>query len=508
MPRLDRNRRRSCRSPLNVEGLEERQLLNAARVTPDAVAKGHSHTTVRLQDAGSTARPLVSIAEAFGRMDQVVSSHHFALKIVRVRSRLLSDYIIVPQPPVGGGIGEAAFSPPPTAYTPSQIRTAYGLNLLPTSNQGQGVTIGIVDQLIDPTIASDVAAFSTQFGLPQLDGLNGDGKLTTINDTALGNPGVSPPGDTSIETALDVEWAHAMAPLANIDLIFVPNNSNTLPGVFAQILHGVQLAAQQPGVVAVSTSYGFFEGNLNVPGLGTIPGFTAAQEQSLNTTYLAPGTPASNVALTFSTGDYSLPLFPAVSPNVIAVGGTSLSTATARGRYGFEVGWGGISQNGAGGGGVSTAFGLPAFQSGAGLSFSGRAVPDISMDADPQTGVPVYSQNDAPINGGDPWFQIGGTSLSSPMFAGVIALAQQNRIAASQPILNSVQIDTALYNAYVNNYATYFHDIVLGNNNDIDEGRFIFPINIPGHNATTGYDLATGIGSPIANILVGLLSST
>jgi subtilase family serine protease len=128
------------------------------------------------------------------------------------------------------------------------------------------------------------------------------------------------------------------------------------------------------------------------------------------------------------------------------------------------------------------------------------------MDADPITGVPIYSANDESTNGGDPWFQFGGTSLAAPMFAAVIALAQQNLVDANLPILNSVGINNDLYKAYVDHYSTYFHDIVLGNNNAIDEGRF-GGINITGFNAATGYDLATGIGSPIGNEIVSLLST-
>jgi subtilase family serine protease len=153
---------------------------------------------------------------------------------------------------------------------------------------------------------------------------------------------------------------------------------------------------------------------------------------------------------------------------VIAVGGTTLHI-TARGYYQYEYAWGGVDGDGAGGGGVSAAFGLPSFQSSVGRAFSGRAIPDISMDADPISGVAVYSANDESINRGDPWFQIGGISLASPMFAGVIALAQQNRIDVSLPIPNSV-------------------------------------LSVTGSKAVTGYDLATGIGSPIGNEIVSRLS--
>ena len=123
------------------------------------------------------------------------------------------------------------------------------------------------------------------------------------------------------------------------------------------------------------------------------------------------------------------------------------------------------------------------------------------MDADPITGFPVYSVHDESAFGGDPWVQVGGTSLAAPLFAGIVHLAQQNREAASLPILKSVGANNLLYGAYVNNYAAYFHAIVFGNNNDIGETRFGASINIIGANATTGYDLATGIGNQIVSLL-------
>jgi len=519
MQRPDRKRTSTRRSRLEVEGLEERQLLSAARVAHDTIVKALSveKAIANRHVMQPLANHVVSTAKTTDRLLKVSTktvggaTNHITPAIVPVRSSLLSDYIIYPRTPFYRSTGQVkTYLPPPGTISPSQMQTAYGINQLPLSNEGQGVTIGIVDELVDPTITSDLATFSTEFHLPQLDGVGGDGSFQTINDTAFGTPGNSPAGGPSIETALDVEWAHAMAPKASIVLVFVPATGD-LNNVFAEILHGVQLAATPstatslglPPVVAISTSYGYFEGTHPAP-LGT--GLTATQETTLNNTYLNTGA-ATNVALTFSAGDYSLPLFPAVSPNVIAVGGTSLYIASARGHYGYELPWGGINGDGAGGGGISSAFGLPSFQSNAGLTYTNRAIPDISMDADPITGVPVYSANDKSVNGGDPWFQIGGTSLASPLFAGVIALAQQDRVDASESILNSVDINSMLYSAYTTDYSKYFHDIVLGIKQDMKDGRFGNPhLNITGYNAAVGYDLASGIGSPIGNEIVSLLN--
>jgi subtilase family serine protease len=514
MTRLDRKRTPNRRRSFKVEALEERQLLSTTKLGYEALAGARSelkalrvaHEQALVHHDMATAK-LTAHEYASFKKEVATAAARFrtAPAVTKLPSPFLSTDIVKDKKQFVVRNGQiTAFAPPIGVISPSQMQTAYGLNQLPVTNEGQGTTIAIVDELVDPTIASDVAAFSTQYGLPQLNGVGGNGTFTTMEDGS-GIPD-SPAGDTSVETALDVEWAHAMAPLANILLVFVPA-TGSLVNEFDQLLHGVVLAASQPGVSVVSTSYGYYTNGL-FNGTNFTGGFTTAQEQTLDSTYLAPGaTAASTVALTFSSGDYTLPLYPAVSPNVIAVGGTSLFPASAKGRYGYELPWGGISGDGSAGGGLGVAFPEPTFQSNAGLTFADRAIPDVSMDADPITGVAVYSQNDASANGGDPWFGVGGTSLASPLFAGVIARGQQLRIDASKPILTSVQINNALYSAYMNNYSTYFHDIIAGNNNGVAPTDFGNTVSVTGFNATTGYDLASGIGSPIANQIVALLAA-
>ena len=141
------------------------------------------------------------------------------------------------------------------------------------------------------------------------------------------------------------------------------------------------------------------------------------------------------------------------------------------------------------------------------MTYATRAIPDVSLIADPVTGVSVYDSIDVTTTAPDPWNDIGGTSLASPAFAGMIDLARQNRIAAGSAILNSTQINQEIYTVYNSpNYSTYFRDITLGNNNNVttSRGRTVTTI---GSTATTGYDLATGVGSPMANTFVPLLSS-
>jgi subtilase family serine protease len=381
-----------------------------------------------------------------------------------------------------------ATAPLTGAYTPAQLRTAYGVSALGITNQGQGITIGIVDELDDPDITGDANAFSSYYNLPKLDGVGGDPLLTVYKDTTLGSVGSGAGTGVGGETSLDVEWAHSMAPMANIILVEVPATGN-VASEFNELLQGVQVAAQM-GAESISLSYGTSESSVG-----------ASSVVSQNNTYLASGAAAS-VAVSVATGDASSPSYPATSPNVTAVGGSSLYFASVRGTYSFETAWGGLAAAGAGGGGTSTNFATPAFQSTNGVNFADRATPDVSLVADPVTSVSLYDSLDG---GSSPWTSTGGTSVGTPMFAGIIALAQQDRSLAGLAPLSSVQVDQEMYSLYNSpSYSTDFHDITQGSNKNVtSSGR----TTVTGYSATTGYDLATGLGSPIANMLVPALSS-
>jgi subtilase family serine protease len=455
----------------HLEPLEPRQMLSVS-------APGFSLTAVHayMQEVRQT-RAHATVRQA--APDDLVKSKRAVNKTVTVvKGKTVTNYL----PAVG-------------AYSPVQVRTAYGVTSLATTNQGQGMTIGIVDEYDDSAIISDTNVFSATYGLQQFN-VTGGPTLTVYKDTALGSVAASPTsgnGDTSAETSLDVEWAHAMAPMASILLVEVPV-SGSLTNEFAQLLHGVQYAAQQ-GCQAISLSYGYLEAS-----------FGSSNVTSLNSTYLSSGA-ALNTAIFVSSGDSgktSTASFPATSPNVVAVGGTSLYLASVKGKYSYETAWGGVNGAGAGGGGVSSVFAAPTFQSANGVSYSGRAIPDVSAIADPITGVSYYDSYDAAAtNAGDPWNVVGGTSLASPVVAGMVALAQQTRVANGKALLTSAKLTSEIYSLYNSaSYGTYFHDVKLGNNNYVSGTT-----TTTGYAATTGYDLATGVGSPIANTLVPLLAT-
>ena len=520
------------RSTPIVDLLEGRALLNATSLTTKPAIQVHAEVSrpsalpVELEKAEATHARRETAAEAklvkkekaaevkFARQEKAAEAKlakvgvaaqkkalagtpFASMSVVKVGNALTDTYLIGNPKRLPG---EDTLNATPLAgqFTPAQLETAYGTNLL--TNQGEGVTIGIVDELDDSSIVADANVYSSYYGLPQFNTANGP-SLIVYKDNYMGTVTTGAGTGVGVETSLDVEVAHAMAPKANILLVEVPGTGETTNAqVFAQLLHGVQYAAGATvagtPVVSVSLSYGIGEANIG----------NAAAVTAQNSTFLATGA-ASLVAVTVSTGDASAPLYPAVSPNVVAVGGTSLFLGSVEGGYGYETAWGGFAvpsqrySGGAGGGGASLDFAAPTFQSANGVALSAkRTIPDVSLVADPFTGVSIYDSFD-----GDNWTATGGTSVASPMFAGVLALAQQGRIAAGQPLLTSVQIDSALYSAYTNptTYADLFNDVTLGKNTNLSARTG--NVTVVGFSATTGYDEATGLGSPWAAYMVPYL---
>ena len=224
----------------------------------------------------------------------------------------------------------------------------------------------------------------------------------------------------------------------------------------ADLIAGVDYAKIQPGVSVVSMSWDVPEYRIE-----------AATDSTFTT--------AANHPVTFvaSAGDYgSPPEYPATSPNVLAVGGTTLTLATGGG-YGSETAWS------SGGGGVSTVEKEPAYQDGA-QNTGYRSDPDVSYDADPNTGFAVYDTiNDRYGTG---WEEIGGTSAGAPQWSALIAIADEGLAAAGNSAL--AQAQARLYSLPAN----AFHDMTNGNNGS--------------YAAAAGYDAVTGLGRPVANVLI------
>ncbi len=337
-------------------------------------------------------------------------------------------------------------------YTPAEIRAAYGFNSVTFKNgtvagTGAGETIAIIDAYGDSHIAGDLAAFDATFHLA---GAN----LRVVNENGGANLPASSNSSWAMETSLDVEWAHAIAPGATI--LLVQANSSSM----SDLLTAVNYARNAPGVSVVSMSWG------------------ASEFQGENSFDSYFTTPAGHTGVTFvgSSGDTGAPsLWPALSPNVLAVGGTTLSV-TSSGGYISETAW---SESG---GGVSMYEPEPFYQHGV-QSTGARTGPDVSYDANPNTGFYVYD-----TLGASGWYDVGGTSACAPQWSALIAIADQGRAATGQAALNGVQ--SQIYSLP----SSDFHDITSGNN---------------GYAAHAGYDLVTGRGSPVANLVIaGLVGAT
>src|SRR4051812_37948282 len=237
------------------------------------------------------------------------------------------EYILIPN---GKGGASPFGTPGPTGTTPTQIRHAYGFDQISFNNgtvaaDGSGTTIAIVDAYDDPNIANDLHQFDVKFGLP-------DPIFTKVNQNGASTPPTADHGWAG-EIALDVEWAHAIAPKANILLVEANDSS------FNNLLTAASYAARQSGVVAVSMSFG---------------GGEFSGETSYDSTFQ---TPSGHPGVTFvaSSGDSGAPAsYPAASPNVLAVGGTTLRVDSS-GNITSEAGWGGS------GGGISTVESRPTY---------------------------------------------------------------------------------------------------------------------------------------------------
>jgi hypothetical protein len=377
-----------------------------------------------------------------------------------------------------GGLGPATTNPfNVTGFTPAQIRSAYGINSL--SLDGTGQTIAVVVAYDNPYISQDLDRFDRQFGVaatgPTLYQQYGAASsfLTVLNqDGQAALPvGSDPSGQWEREGALDVEWAHALAPGAKIALIEC-NGAQDVPTQLDNLMNGVATAGRL-GASVVSMSWGFDEGS-DVP---------QALEQRYDGYFAARG-----VTYLAATGDSGAPgQYPAYSPNVVAVGGTSLELAGA-GSYVREEGWFDS------GGGTSQYEPEPPYQL-AVQSTGTRTIPDVSFDGDPATGVVVTDPSNNPV--GSPWSVLGGTSLATPCWAGLIAMVNQGRVAAGRTPLNGpgpTQAQATLYALQVLPGA-YFHNNLGGHNGT----------NTNGLKNPAGYDEVTGLGTPMADLVVPAL---
>ncbi|GAC1451892.1 MAG: S53 family peptidase [Ktedonobacterales bacterium] len=407
----------------------------------------------------------------------------------------------------------------PCGYTPAQVKGAYGI----TDYDGSGQTVAIIDAYASPTIAQDVNQWSTNRGVPtmranQLTQVVAPG---TYHHPEAGSA-QDPQGWYGEET-LDVEAVHRMAPAADIVYVGAPNNFQDLDAALNHVVdrHLAQI---------VTNSYGF-----NTELLA--PGYIKPYEDTI-----LQGA-AEGIGIYFSSGDnsdeslvmgYRTTDWPASSPYVTAVGGTSIAIG-ANNNYLFETGWGTTSSSWKGtdwsptppgrwfygaGGGVSQIFAEPSYQVGVvqpsvftAQGRTGRAVPDISAIADPNTGYLIGETQtfpDGTVKYSE--YRIGGTSLSSPIMAGIMALADEAHGSPhgfANPLFYSLSRSGSTAFTDVVNPASTVAVVRTNYNNNVDASaglsyRLRTMNQTLSLQTTPGYDDVTGLGTPSGSFLSAL----
>lgn len=340
-------------------------------------------------------------------------------------------------------------------FCPAGVTTAYGVKQIVGANGGAGMTIAIVDAFAYPYAEANLARFNADMGLPPCTTANGC--FTSINLSPTDGSG----SGWDVESMLDIEYAHAMAPKAKIVYVQAFDNYTNNLGV----AEGIAVGA---GADVVSNSW-------------------SGPEDPSSDFYWNLGKP-----LLFASGDYqSWPLqgfvgYPCSALTVTCLGGTSLYTNSALQRT-SEVGWAGS------GGGCSQAEPMPAYQgnNGSGVCAPWRASPDIAAIADPNTGVAIYISNPYVNPTGIYYYGVGGTSLATPVTAGLVADINTARVSFGKTKFTF--LNPGLYQAAAYNYNYFYYDVLTGNN---------------GYSAGYQFDMVTGLGNitgkDLANRFFGL----
>ena len=350
------------------------------------------------------------------------------------------------------------------ALTPSDIKAAYNLDQTPLTGVGQ--TMGLYE--LDGYLPSDITTYNSSFGLTN---------IPLENVLVDGYSGVA--GPNAVEVTLDIEVMNALAPGASKIIVYEAPLTN------AGGIDVLQKIADDNRAKQVSISWGLGENQTDTPSLNAENASLMQMAMQGQSCFIASGdSGAYTDGATLSTAD------PASQPFATAVGGTTLSVTRPGGSYASETTWADptpdtrSSFGSGGGGGISKIWPLPDYQRGVGLSTTQRNVPDVSLDADPNTGYAIYYAGQ--------WFPVGGTSAAAPLWAAFAALANQQRVKNGQAVLGFA--NPLIYKiGNSENYAAGFHDIA-------DNSTNLF------YHATVGYDNATGWGSFIGSGLLPLFA--
>jgi len=495
------------------------------------------------------------IGSRFGRAGVGLAALALAVLSVSSASSTTADAVAAPLlPPAVSDYAQVSTSEtPPTqaqcnsagrrCFTPASTRAAYNVNPLYAQGlDGTGTTIAIVDSFGSDTIAHDLQVYNQAFGLPGMCGEEGvscaPGMPTFSQFSFQGSPATKPnPGNGpgledksawALEVALDVETAHSIAPGANILLVTTPTAETLGVQGFPTMMKAERYVVDHHMADVISQSFGSGEDAFGSSKslLNLRDAYVAAAQQGV-TVLASSGDDGSAVTTKqpVAKGGRLLPdpgvNWPASDPLVTGVGGTYLCTsatnttarvldntsppANCQGQSQTEIGW--IDA----GGGFSHVFGRPAYQNtlpagSTTIPQTARGVPDIGLQASSRTGALVYTSlppdgNSGLICGSAPcstgWYDIGGTSLSCPQWAGLVAIADQingGGLGLINPALYKIASNPA-------QYSQSYYDVTTGNNQAFPE--------VPGYNATTGWDPVTGLGTPnAANLLPALVAAS
>jgi len=410
----------------------------------------------------------------------------------------------------------APFASPPGSqcYDPYQMRHAYQVDsLISAGYDGTGHTIVIVDAFQNPNLVSQVAFYNTFYGLPP------------TNLTQIAPDGLTPfvPGDPNMtgwaeEISLDVEWAHNIAPGANIVLVLAKTNQDS------DILSALKYAVDNNLGDVISMSFGESESCVSAPAdIAAYHNVFVAATQKNITLFASSGDQGAALPTCDGNSWSKAASHPAVDPLVTAVGGTELraadycltqlgcnpNTHPLPGTYQSEIAWNEGSfgdfanffpATEATGGGFSVLFGEPPYQQGTAGLHGGkqRGEPDVAYNGAILHGVLTYLN----IPGVTPGFyRFGGTSCGAPQWSAIAAIMNQ-KAGHREGFLNA-----GIYLTGTNStqYSASFHDITMGNNSAVEFDSTNSPVVVTGFSAGTGWDATTGLGSPIGSGVVDYL---
>jgi len=382
-------------------------------------------------------------------------------------------------------------------FDPTQMRHAYQIdNLIKAGYTGAGRTIVIVDAFQSPTLPADMDTFNTTYSLP----------ARSTYFTQVAPDGLTPfdPNDPNMvgwseEITLDVDWAHAIAPGAKIVLVLAKTNND------ADILSATKYAVDHRLGDVISQSFGENESCVD-PAILKSEHKVFENATRKHITLLASSGDEGSAQQTCDGNSWvQAASSPASDPLVTGVGGTELHAADycltslgcdptanpAPGTYQGEIVWNEFDSLSTGGG-FSVLYKRPDFQDGT-VRSKQRGVPDVAYDAAIYHGVLV--------NYAGSWYLFGGTSCGSPQWAGIVAIADQKAGHALG------FINDALYQIGQSQkkYAASYHDVTSGTNAVVETDVNNNPVSIAGFNASKGWDATTGLGSPVADVLVNNL---